>query len=110
MLEGKGNRVEIDWARSGYSVSFDDAEVARDSATFCPLGNDRIAMYAIKEGPLTATLPEGWDAVGIAARSLFADRKEPVKFDVDGRKVTVQMQARCPVMIYRSGSLVRDAV
>jgi hypothetical protein len=110
MLEGQGNRVEIDWARNGYSVSFDGAEVARDSATFCPLGNDRIAMYTIKAGPLTATLPEGWDSAGIAVVSLFVDRKEQTKFDLDGRKVTVQMKARRPVMIYRNRSFVKDNV
>jgi hypothetical protein len=110
MLEGQGNRVEIDWARNGYSVSFDGAEVARDSATFCPLGNDRIAMYTIKAGPLTATLPEGWDSAGIAVVSLFVDRKEQTKFDLDGRKVTVQTKARRPVMIYRNRSFVKDNV
>jgi hypothetical protein len=109
-LEGQGNRVEIDWSRSAYSVSFDGAEAARDSATFCPLGNSRIAMYEIKEGPLTATLPADWDPSGIAARSLFVDRKEPVKFDVEGRKVTVQMQARRPVMIYRNSSFITGSV
>lgn len=105
-LEGQGNRVEIDWARNSYSVSFDGAEVARDSATFCPLGNDRIAMYAIADGPLTATLLPGWNPSEIAARTLFADRKEETKFELNGRKVTVQMQARRPVMIYRNRSLV----
>ncbi|WP_035359572.1 endo-alpha-N-acetylgalactosaminidase family protein [Edaphobacter aggregans] len=104
-LEGESNRVEIDWARNGYSVSFDGAEVARDSATFCPLGNDRIAMYAVADGPLTATLPTSWNPADIAARSLFADRKEAVKFEVSGRKVAVQMQARRPVMLYRTQSL-----
>jgi hypothetical protein len=109
-LEGQGNRVEIDWSRSAYSVSFDGAEVAGDSATFCPLGKDRIAMYAIKDVPLTATIPAGWDPAGIAARSLFVDRREPVKFDLEGRKVTVQMEARRPVMIYRDSSMIADAI
>jgi hypothetical protein len=105
-LEGEGNNVEIDWARNGYRVSFDGAEVARDSATFCPLGNDRIAMYAVVAGPLTATLPVSWNPAEITARSLFTDGKEPVKFELDGRRVTVQMQPRRPVMLYRTQSLV----
>jgi hypothetical protein len=67
-------------------------------------------MYAIKEGLLTATLPAGWDPAGIAARSLFVDRKEPVKFDLDGRKVTVLMQARRPVMIYRNSLLITGSL
>jgi hypothetical protein len=104
-LEGEGNRVEVNWSRNGYSVSFDGAEVARDSATFCPLGNDRIAMYAIADGPLTATLPVSWNPSEITARSLFVDRKEPVKFELSGRTVTVQMQARRPVLLYRTQRL-----
>jgi hypothetical protein len=100
-LEGSGNRVDIDWEKKSYSVTLDGAEVARDSSTFCPLGKDRIAMYSIVDGPLIATLPPGWNAQDITAKALFADRAEPTKFDLNGRRVTVQMQARRPVMIYR---------
>lgn len=106
ILEGKGNRVEIDWARNSYSVSFDGAEVARDGATFCPWGDDRIAMYKISEGQLTATLPASWNTHEIAVRILLPDRKEEAKFEMSGRKITVEMQARRPVMIYRNRSLV----
>jgi len=102
ILEGPGNRVVIDWEKKSYSVTLDGAEVARDSSTFCPLGRDRIAMYSIVDGPLTATLPAGWDARSVTARALFADRAEPVKFHLDGRRVTVQMQSRRPVMLRRS--------
>jgi hypothetical protein len=58
-------------------------------------------MYSIVDGPLIATLPPGWNAQDITAKALFADRAEPTKFDLNGRRVTVQMQARRPVMIYR---------
>jgi hypothetical protein len=101
MLEGSGNHVDIDWEKKSYSVTLDGAEVARDSATFCPLGKDRIALYTVGDGPLTATLPAGWNPGQVSATSLFADRKEPAAFKVDGRLVTVQMQARRPVMLYR---------
>jgi hypothetical protein len=106
ILEGQGNRVEVDWSRNSYSVTFDGAEVARDSATFCPLSSDRIAMYSIADGPLTATLPASWNPGEITARSLFIDRKEEARFQMSGRKITVQMQARRPVMIYRSQSFI----
>jgi hypothetical protein len=102
-LEGSGNHVSIDWAKNSYSVFLDGAEVARDSATFCPLGNDRIAMYSIADGPLTATLPTDWKPQEVSAATLFADRKEPAKFELDGRRVTVQMQARRPVILSRTG-------
>ncbi len=100
-LEGNGNRVSIDWEKKSYSVLLDGAEVARESATFCPLGEDRIAMYSLADGPLTATLPLGWKADEVQAVALFAERKEAVKFEVDGRRVTVAMEARRPVMLHR---------
>jgi hypothetical protein len=100
-LEGSGNHVDIDWEKKSYSVTLEGAEVARDSSTFCPLGKDRIAMYSITDGPLVATLPPAWNTQDITAKALFADRADPTKFDLNGRRVTVQMQARRPVMIYR---------
>src|SRR5215472_12834748 len=60
-LEGKGNRVEIDWSKQSYAVFLNGAEVANQTAVYCPLGADRIAMYAIADGPLTATIPESWN-------------------------------------------------
>jgi hypothetical protein len=104
ILEGSGNRVDIDWEKKTYTVTLDGAEVARDSSTFCPLGEDRIAMYSITDGPLVATLPPAWDTKDITAKALFPDRAESAKFDLAGRRVTVQMQARRPVMIYRGKS------
>ena len=91
-----------------HSTSFEEGgfEVARDSATFCPLGEDRIAMYSVADGSLTATLPAGWNPQEVSASSLFADRKEPANFKVDGRRVTVPMQSRRPVMIYRTKATI----
>jgi hypothetical protein len=100
-LEGAGNHVDIDWEKKSYSMTLDGAEVARDHTTFCPLGNDRIAMYSVADGPLTARLPVGWNPKEIAASALFPDRKEAVAFTLTGRTVAVQMVARRPVMIYR---------
>jgi hypothetical protein len=100
-LEGSDNHVDIDWEKKSYSVTLDGAEVARDSSTFCPLGKDRIAMYSVADGPLLATLPEEWNPQEVSAMTLFADRKEPAQFKLDGRRVTVGMKARRPVMLYR---------
>jgi hypothetical protein len=100
-LEGTGNRVAIDWEKKSYNVVLDGAEVARDGATLCPLGADRIAMYSIADGPLTATLPTGWSPQRVSVLTLSAEKKEPAKFKVDGRRVTVEMQARWPVMVYK---------
>jgi hypothetical protein len=103
-LEGSGNSVVIDWDKKSYSVVLDGAEVARDNATFCPLGQDRIALYSVVEGPLTAMLPAGWDPQEVSASALFPERKEPAKFTVEGRRITVEMQARKPVMVVRGKS------
>jgi len=100
-LEGSGNRVDIDWEKKSYSVTLDGAEVARDGSTFCPLGKDRIAMYSIADGPLVATLPSTWDTQDITAKALFADRAEPTKFDLDGRRVYGTDASSAAVMIYR---------
>ncbi len=102
-LEGTGNSVEIDGAANRYVVRLDGAEVARPDAVACPLGEDRIAMYALADGPLTAVLPAGWDPQRITASRLFADRRGPAAFALDGRRVTVDMTARQPVMLrYRA--------
>jgi hypothetical protein len=100
-LEGAGNHVSIDWEKKSYSVMLDGAEVARDSATFCPLGNDRIAMYSIADGPLTAILPASWNPQRLTATTLLADGKQPAHFTLAGRRVTVEMRARRPVMLHR---------
>ena len=100
-LEGVGNHIDIDWQKSSYSVTLGGAEVARDNSTFCPLGNDRIAMYSVVAGSLTATLPTDWVPKEASAMKLLADRKEPATFTLDGPRLTVNMEARQPVMIYR---------
>lgn len=100
-LEGNGNRVEIDWSKQSYAVFLDGAEVARESAVCCPLGRDRLAMYSVADGPLTATIPLGWDLKTVTGFALSAEKKEAVKLEWDGRRVTVAMHARQPVMLYR---------
>lgn len=101
-LESKDTHVDIDWAKNTYKVVLNGAEVASTNATFCPLGKDRIAMYSVVDGPLIATLPAGWDPKEVVASTLFTDKKEPAELKFDGRKVTVQMRSRQPVMVYRN--------
>jgi hypothetical protein len=59
-------------------------------------------MYSIADGQLVATLPQTWDTEEITAKVLFTDRAEPMKFDLAGRRLTIQMQAHRPVMIYKA--------
>jgi len=100
-LEGKGNRVEIDWSKQSYAVFLNGAEVANQTAVYCPLGADRIAMYAIADGPLTATIPESWNRNTVTGFALSSGKKETVKLEWDHRRVTVAMRARQPVILYR---------
>ncbi|WP_188758364.1 endo-alpha-N-acetylgalactosaminidase family protein [Edaphobacter acidisoli] len=100
-LEGAGNHIDIDWKKQSYSVSLDGAEVARNGATFCPIGRDRIALYSVAAGPLTAVLPGDWNPSEVTAVALSPSGKEPVHFQLDNRSVTVNVQARQPVMLYR---------
>ena len=104
ILGGHENKVDIDWGKMTYGVTLNGAAVARTGATFCPLRNDRIVMYSLADSPLEATLPVGWNPDEIAAAILFADRKEPTPFKIDGKRVAVQMRSRRPVMIYRNKS------
>jgi hypothetical protein len=64
-------------------------------------------MYSIAEERLTATLPDEWLPKDVVALALHADRREPVKFDQNGRQVSINMSGRVPVMIYRNRSSAR---
>lgn len=100
-LEGNGNRIEIDWSKQTYAVFLDNAQVASETAVYCPLASDRLAMYSLTDGPLTATIPAAWDPNTVTAFALSSENKQPVKFTREGRQITVTMHARRPVMLYR---------
>lgn len=100
-LEGTGNHVDIDWKKQSYSVFLDGAEVARDGATFCPLGKDRIAMYSTVDASLTATLPADWNPDEVTGKALSLTGRESVSIQRTARRVTVTVKARQPIMIYR---------
>lgn len=100
-LEGKGNRVEIDWKEQSYAVFLDGEKVATQTAVYCPLGEDRIAMYSVSDGLLTATIPADWDVKLVTGLALSAEKSEPVKLEWNGRNVIVAARSRQPVMLYR---------
>ena len=80
------SRVEIDWEVKSYRVVLNGAEVANQDAIYCPLDEGRICMYSTQPQRLSAVLPTGWIAV------------EP------GR-ITVQVNARQPVIVYRQKTM-----
>lgn len=103
-LEGSNNHVDIDWKKQSYSVFLDGAEVARDGATFCPLGKDRIAMYSTVDASLTATLPAGWNPDEVTAKVLSPIERKSVNLQRIGHRIAISVQARQPVMVYRRAS------
>jgi hypothetical protein len=93
-LAGEGNRVEIDWSTKDYRIGLSGAEVARNGATFCPLGKDRIALYSPRDEVLTATLPQGWDPTAIHIVALSSAQQESSPFALHGRSMEVNVKAR----------------
>ncbi len=105
-LEGNA-AIDIDWKTNHYSVTIDGAEIAADGATFCPIGNDRIAFYSKAGGKLSAALPKGWIASGVAAFALYEDRAEEVPVAKAGGKLSVDTIAGRPIMLFRDGGAGR---
>jgi hypothetical protein len=103
-LEG-GSTVEVNYKTREYAVHLEGIEIASDGNTFCPLDDERIALYSLRGGPLRAKLPSGWNGTKVAAISLAVyepDRKTlPVKIE-DGFAI-VDVPSRRPVMLYRDG-------
>jgi len=58
-------------------------------------------MFAVADGPLTATLPASWNLEDVSAVSLSPEGKTPARIQRDGRRITVQMRSRQPVMLHR---------
>lgn len=95
-------RVEIDWAGQTYRVTLEGNEVASQDAVYCPLDANRICFYSTRAQQLTAAWPEGWSASVAAAAVLSAGKRERAKFSVKAGRVTVEVPAQQPVILYRS--------
>lgn len=99
--------IDVDWKNNRYTVAVDGVEIAKDGDTFCPVGNDRVAFYSKNGGRLSAPLPAGWDAQGIAALALYPDRAEEVPVSEKAGKLTVDAPAGRPIMVFRDGAAAR---
>lgn len=102
-LEG-GGVIDLDWQKQTYSVKVGGAEIARDSSTFCPVDDSRIAFYSLQAGRLSAPVPKGWDANKIAAVALSLEKPQGVEVAVEGGRMSVSVAARQPIMVYRDGA------
>jgi hypothetical protein len=104
---GEGMSAEIDWQTGSYRVTENGAEIARDGATFCRLGESRLAFYSRTAQELTAPLPAGWKVDRVVAQALSVGRPpEPVVASVDEGQVHVQVEARKPVLVYRDAEVI----
>jgi hypothetical protein len=99
---GAGSEIAIDWFNQDYSVTVDNAKIAENNATFCPLDNNRVAFYSRVSQHLSAPLPSGWDAAAITARALYADRREELPVQVEKGKIDVAAPAGRPIIVYRN--------
>jgi hypothetical protein len=99
-LEGN-SKIDLDWKSDQYSVTVNGVEVAKDGDTFCPIGKDRVAFYSRTAKQLSAPLPEGWDANAVVARAMGTDKTEAANVSVVEGKLTVNVQAERPVMVFR---------
>jgi hypothetical protein len=100
-LEGNSS-IEIDWAQKSHTMILDGVEVARSGQVTCPMGKDRIALYASETQTLTATLSDGWDAASLGAVAISLERRTAAQYTLRGRTVEVSVQARQPVILYKN--------
>jgi hypothetical protein len=100
-------RVEIDWGGQTYSVILEGEEVANQDAVFCPLDANRICFYSTRAQQLTAAWPEDWSHSAATAVTLSVGKREPAKFNVKDGRITVEVAAQQPVILYRTRAQAR---
>jgi len=105
-LEGN-SRIQLDEGAKTYRVTLDGAEVASEDAVFCPMDAGRICFYALTARTLSAAWPNGWKAGEAAAVALSVGKREPVSFKVEDGRVTLNVTAQQPVILYRSQAMAR---
>ena len=105
-LEGNC-RIEIDNGAKTYHVFLDGTDVASEDAVFCPMGADRICFYALTARELSAAWPSGWNAAEAAAAALSIGKRDSVPIKVQNDRVTVNVAAQQPVIVYRSRKMAR---
>jgi Endo-alpha-N-acetylgalactosaminidase len=105
-LEGNA-LIDIDWGAKTYSASVAGAPILGDSSTFCPLGDDRVAVYSVTPKQLAAALPAGWSPSDIRAAKLSQNGSQDFRPTVETGKIVVTVEARQPIMIYRDDAAKR---
>jgi len=106
-LEG-GATIESNLAAKTLRISLNGVDVLQDDAVFCPLGEadrpGKIACYSIAPRTVTVAIPGGWNSAEMTAVTLYPDRREKASIQLQGKSVAIALEARRPVILYRSSS------
>jgi hypothetical protein len=110
-LEGSAI-IESNLAEKTLRVSLKGVEVLRGDTVFCPLGGSvdnppKIACYSITPRTVSVSLPSGWSATEIAGATLYPERREKASFQLQGGSISIALEARLPVILYRNRSEAR---
>ncbi len=105
-LEGNC-RIAIDNGAKTYRVHVNGVDVASEDAVYCPMDADRICFYALTARELSAAWPAAWNAKEATAMALSIGKRDPVAFKVQDGRVTVNVAAQQPVILYRNRKLAR---
>lgn len=110
-LEG-GAIIESNLSAKTLRISVKGVDVLQDDAVFCPLGEvadhpRKIACYAITPRTVTVPIPSGWNAAEVTAVALYPDRREKSTIRIQGNSISVALEARRPVILYRNNNEAR---
>jgi hypothetical protein len=110
-LEG-GAVIESNLAEKTLRISLNGVEVLRDDALFCPLGGSvdnpaKIACYSITPRTVSVSVSSGWNATEITGATLYPDRREEASTQLQGGRISIALEARRPVILYRNRAEAR---
>ena len=116
-LEG-GAVIESDLTAKSLRVTLHGMEVLRDDAVYCPLvvegdtadTTKRIACYSVSPRSVEVALPRGWTAGAVKAIALHADSREDVAVSAKGGSLSLKLEARTPVILYRDAHAAGEAM
>jgi len=92
----------MDSAGTSYAVEWNDATIAGNDTTTCPVDPNRIAFYSRSGARLQYPMPADWRAGEITARSLTVNGRQSFPVRVDEDNILVEAPARVPVIVYAS--------
>jgi len=103
ILLSENSTLLLNKMKKTYSVNYRGIDIARNGTTFCPLDDERLALYALVSGVVTAPLPTGWDPTKLVAVALDTERHWEIPIESENGSVKVSIPARRPVIVYRHG-------